>query len=258
MEITTKTTKKEMVDFLRGTFKAVQKVNPELASEIENVGKAFNANEKKVSKDTLTKLVEQVIALNIQPKAENSLKKKPKKGDDDKKKTQQGEEQPENVEESAETANKDTEEVSSATETTKKEVAVPKNADKDILKMFKDELEIKDGDNVLKYTIAKDIKNIEDLSKAIQNNEQLAFLVKWTKKDLKQFQYFNGQLPAPKNFPSDLDITTPIYISEQSIVVYCVSLYTEASYCFLPQDFEEVDGIRYSAGMEYQIYRAVE
>ena len=109
-----------------------------------------------------------------------------------------------------------------------------------------------------KYECAHDIKSMEDLYKALEAEEVIVFAYRWTKTLLKQFRYFDGILPAPKAFPLDLDVATCIYVSDEHVVAYAVSQYTEAPYSILPDDFEEVDGIRYGSGIEYQIYRQVE
>ena len=122
-----------------------------------------------------------------------------------------------------------------------------------IAESFSDEFEL-DG---VKYQIAHDIKNMEDLAKAYENDETVIFAMYWSKRLLRQFGYGDGSFETPKEFPLDLDIATCIYVSDEGVVAYAVSNYTEANYRILADEFEEVDGLRYAGAIEYQIYRVV-
>ena len=119
--------------------------------------------------------------------------------------------------------------------------------------MFPKTIEVGDA----KYELAEDIKTLEDLYEALNKDEEIVFAYYWTKRHLKQFDYFMGWLGQPKSFDNDLDLATAIYVSDEKKVSYQVSMYTEAVYTILPTDFEEVDGVRVAGGIEFQIYRAV-
>lgn len=106
------------------------------------------------------------------------------------------------------------------------------------------------------YEIAHDIKDMKDLHKALEADEEIVFAYWWTKRHLKQFPYFSGMLGQPKSFDNDLDLATAIYVSDEDKVAYEVSMYTEAVYTTIPTDMPEEDGLRINCGMEYQIYRA--
>lgn len=106
-----------------------------------------------------------------------------------------------------------------------------------------------------KFELASDIQTMEDLYKAFEN-ESIICAFYWTKRHLRQFNYFNGDFEAPPEFQNDCDLATCMYISDEFKVAYAVSMYTEACYMIFPKDLEEdEDGIRYSGGVEFQIYR---
>ena len=99
---------------------------------------------------------------------------------------------------------------------------------------------------------------MEDLAEAFNDDETIVFAFFWSARQLKQYDYFNGIVEVPKSFPQDLDLATCVYVSDEGVISYAVSLYTEANYFITPDCFEEVDGLRFCRGMEYQIYRLVE
>lgn len=123
-----------------------------------------------------------------------------------------------------------------------------------LAEVFKDEIEV-DGD---KYTIAHDIDSIGKLRDSLEADETIVFAMYWTKRHLKQFPYFNGDFKAPKEFPLDLDLATCVYVSDEGVVAYAISMYSEGCYVFPPHAFEETQGLRFSNGIEFQIYRLVE
>ena len=112
--------------------------------------------------------------------------------------------------------------------------------------MFPDTIKV-DGET---YEIAHEVKTIKDL---LDGEFEFAFY--WTKRHLRQFPYFNGRLGQPTSFKNDLDTAQLIYVSDEGRVAYCVSDATEVPYTILPSDLEEVDGLRFVNGCEFQIYR---
>lgn len=264
MKITTKTTKEEMTKYLGANASAVQKKDKSLFERLQYASKMFKKDPEKVTRKDLVDLVKDTVAC-LAPTpvvAEASLKKSTslKKGDKSKKseetsETSDVEEAPKSEEETAKVDTK-----KSANKTVGKKNEPKKSGDASLNKTettkvsFKDEFEV-DG---AKYQIAHDIKSMEDLYKALEAEEVIVFAFSWTKSQIKQFRYFEGQVPTPKSFPQDLDLATCIYASDAGVVAYAVSMYTEANYCILPVDFEEVDNIRYCAGIEYQLYRQTE
>lgn len=286
MKITTKTTKEQLKSFLGANAKAVKTADKDLFDRIAYADKMAKKDDSKVTRKDLVDLVKSVIALlgdkcvepalaqekaPATPQAENSVKKL-SKGVSKKQKSM--EETATEVSESEETA--ETEEAP-ATEEKAEKVDSKKSAKKSkggkkapkdgvtvlegsdnqktvqMAKAFPKTLEV--GDT--KYELASDIKTMEDLYNALNNDEEIVFAYYWTKRHLKQFDYFGGWLGQPKSFDNDLDLSTAIYVSDEKKVAYQVSMYTEAIYTILPTDFEETDGIRVAGGIEYQIYRAV-
>lgn len=284
MKITAKTTKAELKSFLGANVKAVAKKDKGLFDRIAYADKVSKEDDSKVKRTDLIALAKEVITLlgksvaepvlaeetPAEPVAENSVKKL-SKGVSKKQKSME-DEATEDVEDGDETAEE--------TPATEKEEKVDKKSAKKSLgkkkeqpkkdgvtalegsenpktvqlaKMFPKTLEV--GDT--KYELAEDIKTMDDLYEALNNDEEIVFAYYWTKRHLKQFPYFNGWLGQPKSFDNDLDLATAIYVSDEKKVSYQVSMYTEVVYSILPTDLENEDGIRVAGGIEYQIYRAV-
>ena len=282
MKITSKTTKQELKNILNANSKAVKEADKNLFDRIAYTGKKAKENDSEVTRKDLADLVKEVMNLlgdklvvpalaeetvKAEPKAEDSVKKL-SKGVSKKQKSMEKEEVAEEVVNSEETA-ENTEKVEEATEekvdakkSAKKSkgkekqpkddaTASPKGTvQKDI---FPDTLKVGDSE----YKLAHDIKSMDDLYKALENDEEIVFAYYWTKTHLKKFGYFYNLLGTPKSFDNDLDLATTLYVSEERKVAYHISMYTEGCYNTLPEDFEEVEGIRYSGTCEFQIYRAV-
>lgn len=137
--------------------------------------------------------------------------------------------------------------------TTKKPLkAAPKKAEEPT---FPDTLEFEEQEYVL-----SGVQDIQELAKKAEGGATFLFAFWWTKTLIKQFDYSGStMLPAPKEFENNLDIVTPMYISDSFKVFYGLSMYTEALYQVMPDDFQVYDnGFRYSAGIEYQIYELAE
>ena len=288
MKITAKTTKMELANVLGANASLVKTADKELFDRLSYASKMFKKDETKVTKKDLADLVRATIkSLGdkfIEPalaeekveesktaektkevkKAENSIKKlgKSKSAPKTEEKTKEVESEPSEVAE--ETAKeepkksapkKDTKKGDSKKKLTKKDEA--KNEAELIAEMeFPKELEV-DG---VKYELASDIKSMEDLYNAVNEEDApaIVFAFHWTRPQIKVFNYFGGQLPTPKSFPNDLDLATCIWASDSHIVAYAISMYTEANYCVLPEDFKEEDGVRYCQGIDYQLYREVQ
>ena len=74
-------------------------------------------------------------------------------------------------------------------------------------------------------------------------------------------------VPVPKEFPFDLDMLQALYVCDNIDRLYALSSYTEAMFEFLEEDLARVDvesndgntySMRYSAGLEFEIYEVVE
>lgn len=262
-KVVNKLTKAQLTTVLNENFKAVKKVSKEIADSIQYTAKAYKEDEKSVTKKDLLDLVKDVMnalgdkfiltdsmGVSAPVLAENSVKPSGKKLS---KKSKAEPKTDETTEEPKESPKKPA----------KKESAVtPKEAPSEhsvlLAEVFKDTIESEGEDGVSKYAIAHDIQTMEDLMEAFENEETIVFAFYWTERHLKQFDYFSGWVEAPKSFPMDLDLASCIFASDDGVIAYAVSLYTDANYNILPEDLEEVDGIRFCRGMEYQIYRLVE
>ena len=282
MKITTKTTKEQLKSFLGANAKAVKTADKDLFDQIAYADKMAKKDDSKVTRKDLVDLVKSVIALlgdkcvepalaqekaPATPQAENSVKKLAK-GVSKKQETKEetsSEESGESEKTAEETQGAEEKKAPKKSLGGKKKPATKKEGVTDLepttssdkavqlAKMFPKTIEVGDA----KYELAEDIKTLDDLYEALNKDEEIVFAYYWTKRHLKQFDYFMGWLGQPKSFDNDLDLATAIYVSDEKKVSYQVSMYTEAVYTILPTDFEEVDGVRVAGGIEFQIYRAV-
>lgn len=282
MKITTKTTKEQLKSFLGANAKAVKTADKDLFDQIAYADKMAKKDDSKVTRKDLVDLVKSVIALlgdkcvepalaqekaPATPQAENSVKKLAK-GVSKKQETKEdtsSEESGESEKTAEETQGAEEKKAPKKSLSGKKKPATKKEGVTDLepttssdkavqlAKMFPKTIEVGDS----KYELAEDIRTLDDLYEALNKDEEIVFAYYWTKRHLKQFDYFMGWLGQPKSFDNDLDLATAIYVSDEKKVSYQVSMYTEAVYTILPTDFEEVDGVRVAGGIEFQIYRAV-
>lgn len=145
-------------------------------------------------------------------------------------------------------------EVKKTTTETKKEV-VSTLAPPDMVQMFPEVLAVKFMDE--KLILAKNkYKTVSSLNKAIEEGKEIYFACYWTKRHLEQFDYA-GQfdVAVPKSFPNSLDLAQVVFVCEHAKgKFYALSSYTEAMYAFREADLVEENGIRFSNGMEFQVY----
>lgn len=276
MKITSKTTKQELANVLGANAKVVKEQDKNLYDQMAYTSDMMKKDEKKVTRRDLVDLVKDVMkALGdkfvepalaqetptpaVQPQAENAVKKLTK-GVSKKQEMKPDKEEPAKdespEEQGAEKAPKKSLGKKSTTKKSKEgvtdlEPATSSDKAVQLAKMFPKEISV--GDDT--YELAEDIKTFDDLYDALEKDEDIVFAYYWTKRHLKQFDYFMGWLGQPKSFDNDLDLATAMYVSDEKKVAYQISMYTEAVYTILPTDFEEVDGVRVAGGIEYQIYR---
>ena len=274
MKITSKTTKQELANVLGANAKVVKEQDKNLYDQMAYTSDMMKKDEKKVTRRDLVDLVKDVMkALGdkfvepalaqetpaVQPQAENAVKKLTK-GVSKKQEMKPTKEEPakdkSTEEQGAEKAPKKSLGKKSTTKKSKEgvtdlEPATSSDKAVQLAKMFPKEISV--GDDT--YELAEDIKTFDDLYDALEKDEDIVFAYYWTKRHLKQFDYFMGWLGQPKSFDNDLDLATAMYVSDEKKVAYQISMYTEAVYTILPTDFEEVDGVRVAGGIEYQIYR---
>lgn len=266
--VVNKLTKAQLTVVLRENFKAVKKASKEVAERITYASKAYKEDEKSVTKKDLLDLVKETMTVlgdkfilatdsmdvSVPVLAENSVKpsgKKlsSKKSKDAEPKTEETDEEPK------EEAPKKPAKKSAVSQKGKKT-----KSEKEVIlaEQFSEEITVPSEDGEDRYTIAHDIKSMEDLIEAFNNEETIVFAMYWSKRHLKQFSYFNGDFDSPSEFPMDLDLASCIYVSDDGVVAYATSLYTEGCYMFKPDSFEEIDGLRFAGSIEFQIYRLVE
>lgn len=251
MKITTKTSKEELVKFLGESAEAVKKASKEVYDRLAYTSKAFKKDATQVTRKDLIDLAKEVMEV-LTPStpvvAEASLKPSLKKTE----KTDKAETPKEPKVEEAEVVKDSKKTSDKKAKGSKKPASVVTTIGTEEIK-FAESFELEGA----KYELATDIKTMEDLHKVLENDEEIVFANYWTKKHLKQFPYFTGLVEAPKEFKEDLDLATVLYASDEGVITYALSVYTEALYSYKPEDFEDTDGVRYSSGMEFQIYRVV-
>ena len=233
MKITAKTTKNDLVKVLRVNYKTLEATDKNLADRV-----TYTVKNKATRKDLVDIVKEVAEALGdkfVEPvaevKAENSVKKPAKVEKNTEAETPAEDEKPKKTKKSAKKADG---------------VTVLEEKAVQLVAKFPESIEV-DGET---YEIAHEVKTIKDL---LDGDYEFAFY--WSKRLLRQFPYFNRYLGQPKSFPNDLDTAQLIYVSDTGKVAYCVSDATEAPYTIFPEDLEEVEGIRFTNGLEFQIYK---
>lgn len=279
-KITTKTKMDTLKQVLHDNFTAIKAVGSDDAKNLASTIKYASDHEDKTTRADLVDMVKETMKLlgdkfiepmpvaaetkttgetqkkgkksPAQPKAENSVKKpvgkkltKVEDSDDE----SDEEEVAEPKTKAKKSAKKSTTKKVEGVTALESETDSPKSVQ--LAKMFPETIEI-DGET---FKVDHTIKKIEDLAEG-----EFEFAFYWTKRHLRQFPYFNGSLGQPKSFERDLDTAQLIYVSDEGKVAYCISDATEAPYTVLPEDLEEVDGMRIGSvsSIEFQIYRKVE
>ena len=266
-QINAKTTKQGLISFISESVKGITDKN--LLSRVNYTLNGVAKNEKDVSKSDLFDLAKEIMGFTApapQPVMENSPK--PKLG---KKKTADTEavveatDEPQEVTEEApkKTAKKAVKKEKPAVVTseglTKKDLPMAKIFPKDI-----------DHEALGKLVACPDkYHTVQEIREAIEGDKNLIFACYWTKRHIKEFAY--GQVfdvSTPKGgFPYDLDTLQALYVCEGMDRIYALSTYTEAMFRFnedelVPVECEANDGskfmMRYSAGLEFEIYEVVE
>lgn len=261
-----------MTSYLNEVFKSVQKVNKNLADRIVYTAKAYKKDSASVMKKDLYDLCKEAMDCLVTPAtpvvAEASVKPVAKKKV--KKAEPKAEETPE------ETVEEPKEETPKATKKAGKKAVTKKSAKKAdpivtavepvtkskkeviLAQRFKEKIV---SETLGTLEIAHDIQTLDDLKKAVDNEELLVFAMYWTARDIKQFAYgANIDLKyVPKQFVDDLDLASLVYIGEVNDIAWAVSNDTDAMYSFNSEDLAEDDGLRFTnGGVEYQIYRQTE
>lgn len=130
--------------------------------------------------------------------------------------------------------------------------------ERELATKFPDFIERQVDDTMVKYTKCDDLYHtIDDIRKASDDGYTLLFACFWSPRLLKQFDY-KAQFDVdsvPKAFPDNLDVAELLLTCDTMPKLFALSLETEAMYAFREEDLEPVDGIRVSAGLEFEIYQ---
>lgn len=130
--------------------------------------------------------------------------------------------------------------------------------ERELATKFPDFIERQVDDTMVKYTKCDDMYHtIDDIRKASEDGYTLLFACFWSPRLLKQFDY-KAQFDVdsvPKAFPDNLDVAELLLTCDTMPKLFALSLETEAMYAFREEDLEPVDGIRVSAGLEFEIYQ---
>lgn len=279
-----KSKKHELLDYIIATAKQVKDKN--LISRINYALKKANEDLEAVGRSdlySLAKEIEAAIAATPAP-VENSPKlKAPKMGDKklDKKVAEVlAEDEAAEVEEEPEEEIEETPKKKAPAKEKKpatKKPAVKKPAvetteglttkELPLAKIFPKEI---DHESLGKLIACPDkYYTVQEIREALDADKTLIFAAYWTKRHIKMMNYAGlFDVPVPKNgFPYDLDTLQALYVCEGIDRIYALSTYTEAMFEFraedlVPTDCEGNDGskfkMRYSAGMEFEIYEVVE
>lgn len=291
MKITAKTTKEQLVKALGVNSKAVKEADKNLYDRLVYTSNAMKKDVKSVTKSDLVELVRDTIkslgdkfvepALAEEkteietketktekksPVKESSLKSKVKSKKSEKTKEVAKATEPEVASESAEeTAKEEAVETAKNTGVKKPAKKTQKGEAVEVLeeskkqpqqraKKFPAKIDVQ-GET---YEVATDITSMDKLYDAVNADEDILLAFYYPKRNIKQFGYFNNILGTPKSFENDLDLASVLYVSEEKKVSYAISVYMEAPYTILPEDFEVVDNVKISGCLEFDVYRKVE
>lgn len=290
--ITTKTTKKGLVEFIKESApKLTGKKLKSLADQVAYTMKKFGEDANQVFKDDLLLLAQDIqTAIGVPEVApvENSLKSAVKKVEEPAPAPAPVAKKPTLAKKAAETdTDKAVEKIMNIIEGGKsdkpklapKGKSEPAPAEKPVEKKKASLVKSKTppasdkavvlaeqfpaeftAEGVGKLKSNMEIKTMKDLFDAVQAGKSLVFGMYWSARHLKQFPYDTYAINSKKfkEFPNDLDLSQLVYVSEEHKVAYAVSAYSEVVYSILPNDLEIQDGMRYTNGIEYNIYEVIE
>jgi hypothetical protein len=294
MKITAKTTKEQLVKALGVNSKAVKEADKNLYDRMVYTSNAMKKDAKSVTKSDLVELVrdtikslgdkfiepalaeektETKVETSVETKETKTEKKAPAKESSLKskvksKKNKEVAEATESEVASEQSAEETKEEAVKSAKKTGAEKPVKKTQKGEaveVLEESKKQLQQRAKKFPAKidvqgesYEVAMDITSMDKLYDAVNADEDILLAFYYPKRNIKQFGYFNNILGTPKSFENDLDLASVLYISEEKKVAYAISVYMEAPYTIMPEDFEIVDDVRISGFNEFEIYRKVE
>lgn len=265
--INSKTSKKGLVDFLGDTVRTVKskglsnlydRMIYTLKGVQENSAQVLKEDLYQLAKEVQDSLEEQPALASIAP-VENSLKTV-KKTEDANPPAPPKETKPAEGNKTPAPA-ADTKKKTPTVKASAKSVVTTndKKSEKEfvIAQQFAPEFESK-GLGKLRVNI--ELKTMKELFDQTQEGKEFIFAMYWSKRHLKQYVYDTYSINKEKfvEFENDLDLCRVIYVSEEGTVAYLLSLYSEVVYTITPDDLEMSDGMRFTNGIEYNIYEIYE
>jgi hypothetical protein len=239
-----------------------------LKDRVAYTQKQFKANEKDVPKDILLQLIRDISTSistlkGIDPKMPIEASAKPKlkapaKKTEEHPTTPPATPKEEKPKEDTKTEEKVTPKVETTEGLTKDDIQMAR--------IFPSEIDHELGKLV---AVPEKYSTMEEVSKAIEEGVNVYFAAYWTKRHLKENKYaLVHDVPvSKKGFDFDLDMLQTIYVCEGVKRLFAISTATEAMFRFDEEDLERIEcesptgekfTMRYSAGLEYEIYELVE
>lgn len=242
--------KQGLFDFLKSNEGNVA-LNQSLLDSIKYTVKSATENMKKVTKDDLLDLAQDIVsALTPATPApvENFVKAKVP--------TKKTEEAP--AEEAKTPAKKGALKSKGKSKTETKEAPAKKEAPKmKVPSYFPATISL---DTLGEMTsLSGKLTSYDEVLKAVADGRQLVLACHWTKDEMEDYAETN-EVDVPKGgFPKDLDLLQTVVTGETVKRLWAMSFFTEAMYWFDEQDFEYVefgDGLksRESDGMMFELY----
>lgn len=271
-----KTPKAELIAMIRKAMSSKKLAEDEnLKSRVDYTMKSLDKDEKSVAKSDLFDLVRELVAFfsatptpaPVENSPKPALKGKKKAKAEEAEEADEAEDEDDEAEEVEEKPKKQKKAAKSKKpEKSKVETTEDFKKGSIMAKMFPAEIQTEELGHLVacydKYTTMAEVRE------ALEQGKTLIFATFWTKRHIKQFGYsmmFN--VPVPKEFPFDLDMLQALYVCDNIDRLYALSSYTEAMFEFLEEDLARVDvesndgntySMRYSAGLEFEIYEVVE
>jgi hypothetical protein len=267
IKITGKTTKSDLARFINDSFKSLK--DQSIKDQVVYTAKAMKNDPNSVTRDilyTLAKDIEKSLKTLVNTSAPTPVEAsvKPKLSSKNKNKDNTAEKtSDEKTEPKTDTKQEDSKQ-EQKTDTSKKP-SLSKNKKKDEKEAttetkkvptvtFPDSITHKLLGTLTaqpdKYTTMKEI------AEAVNSGKNLVFACHWTKKQIGEFNYaqtFDVKVPRD-GFENDLDLLQLTYVCETVNKLYALSTDTEAMFKLDEEDFIKIDGIRYSNGMEFEVY----
>ena len=277
--ITSATTKDELMKAMKGILPKLRKLTTkqakDLADTISYASNMYKKDPAKVTKKDMLSALTAADKMLAMPASATSEPATPKTKKADEKKpalTKNGQKvadkkQTENLTkkkpDTSKAAKSKSDEEEAPKATTKGKTSDKKSADKKPVekkpeekkKIFPDTFTTETEDGEVTYEKCPNIKSMDELVKLLSNEDETYIFAFYQPKDMikKAYPRNFAKAKAVKSFENDLDLTIPVYVSDEGEVIYCVSLYTEVFYDIMSVEVTEDD--KFAGGIAYQIYK---